>query len=53
MSQAITARHEAVRFALAYPFEKPQGSFIWADGRVLPLETLDLGNLGDTRVRAA
>ena len=46
-------RRDAVRFALAYPFEKPEGSFIWADGRVLPLDTLDLGNLEKTRVRSA
>lgn len=52
MSPATTDRQDAVRFALAYPFEKPKGSFIWADGRVLPLDTLDLGNLGDTRVRS-
>ena len=53
MSPAITDASEAVRFALAYPFEKPEGSFIWADGRVLPLDKLDLGNLGETRIEAA
>ncbi|NIJ40532.1 hypothetical protein FHS78_000802 [Parvibaculum indicum] len=53
MSPVTSDRQKAVRFALAYPFEKPQGSFVWADGRVLPLDTLDLGNLGDTRIRSA